>query len=126
MSESIRIAVPIESGEGLDAVRSMHFGHAAGFVLIDIKDGEPVAQGTIINPPHESGGCMTTVNLLASAGAQAVSAGGMGRGPMNGLMQAGIAIHHDVESQTVAEAVFAYIEGRTMPFGTDRACQGHH
>ncbi|PKQ16306.1 MAG: dinitrogenase iron-molybdenum cofactor biosynthesis protein [Actinobacteria bacterium HGW-Actinobacteria-7] len=126
MSESMRIAVPVESGEGLEAVRSEHFGHSAAFAIVDVEDGAPVATGILPNPPHSQGGCMTTVNLLAANGVQAVSAVGMGRGPLNGLMQVGIAIHHDAASATVGEAIAAIIEGRTTPFGSDHACQGHH
>jgi predicted Fe-Mo cluster-binding NifX family protein len=41
VSQKLRIAVPVESGEGLSAVRSAHFGHAAGFVLVDVIGGTP-------------------------------------------------------------------------------------
>ena len=127
MSEKLRIAVPVEDGEGLDAVRSAHFGHAAGFAIVDVDAGnDEVAVGMLTNPPHSHGGCMTTVNLLAANGVQAVSAAGMGRGPLTGLTNAGIVIHHDSESATVREAVLAILEGRTAPFGDDHACQGHH
>ncbi len=126
MSDTLRIAVPVEGGEGLEAVRSAHFGHSAGFALVDVEDGAPVAVSMLVNPPHAQGGCMTTVNLLAANGVQAVSAAGMGRGPLNGLMQVGIAIHHDAQSATVGQAVDAILGGRTTPFGSDHACQGHH
>jgi predicted Fe-Mo cluster-binding NifX family protein len=126
MSENLRVAVPVESGEGLAAVRSAHFGHAAAFAVVDVVDGAPVAVGLLPNPPHDHGGCMTTVNLLAANDVQAVSAAGMGRGPLNGLTNAGIAIHHDVDSATVGQAVAAIVEGRTVPFGSDHACRGHH
>jgi predicted Fe-Mo cluster-binding NifX family protein len=68
---------------------------------------------------------MTTVKLLAAHGVAAVSAAGMGRGPLSGLLGAGIAVHHDAESATVGEAVEAVVSGRTTQFGTEHACQGH-
>jgi predicted Fe-Mo cluster-binding NifX family protein len=126
MADKMRIAIPIEAGEGLDAVRSAHFGHAAAFAIVDVEDGEPRAVQTLENPPHEHGGCMLTVNLLASNNVQVVSAAGMGRGPLNGLLRAGIAVHHDPASVSVGEAVAAIVEGRTAMFGADHACQGHH
>jgi predicted Fe-Mo cluster-binding NifX family protein len=125
MSDHIRIAVPVEHGEGLEAVRSAHFGHAAGFALVDVTDGVPVGVTMLANPPHSHGGCMTTVNLLASEGVQAVSALGMGQAPLNGLMNAGIAVHHDPSSSSVGEAVSAIVGGRTAAFGADHTCQGH-
>lgn len=68
---------------------------------------------------------MVTVNLLANNGVTAVSAAGMGRGPLRGLLAAGIAVHHDVESVTVGDAVAAIVEGRTARFGEEHACGGH-
>lgn len=125
MSEKMRVAVPIEAGEGLEAVRSAHFGHAPAFVLVDIEGGVPVAVSLVVNPPHAAGGCGATVGLLAGSGVDAVSAAGMGRGPLSGLAAAGIAVHHDTDSSTVGEAVAAIVGGRTAPFDPGRACSGH-
>lgn len=126
MDTSVRIAVPIEGGEGLSAIRSEHFGHSAAFALIDVVGGEATEFAIITNPPHTQGGCMTTVNLLAAHDVQVVSAAGMGQGPLMGLIAAGIEVHHDGESKTVGEAVAAVLEGRTTTFGSDQACRGHH
>lgn len=125
MSVRIRIAVPVDSGDGLEAVRSAHFGHAAGFALVDVADGVPVGVTMLANPPHSHGGCMTTVNLLASEGVQVVSAVGMGQGPLSGLMNAGIAVHHDPASSSVGDAVSAIVGGRTAVFDAAYTCQGH-
>lgn len=125
MTDHMRIAVPVEGGEGMSATRSAHFGHAAGFAIVDVADGVTAGVAMLANPPHTQGGCMTTVNLLAFQNVTAVSAAGMGGGPLNGLLRAGIAVHHDAESATVGEAVAAIVEGRTSAFGTDHACQGH-
>lgn len=125
MGETIRVAVPVESGEGLEAQRSAHFGHAAAFALVDVTAGKPAGVMMLANPPHAHGGCGTTVNLLVSQGVTTVSAAGMGRGPLGGLLAAGVDVHHDVESVTVAEAIAAIVEGRTHSFGSDHVCQGH-
>jgi predicted Fe-Mo cluster-binding NifX family protein len=125
MNDMIRIAVPVESGDGLEAIRSAHFGHSAGFALVDVAGGVAVGVSMVPNPPHVQGGCMNTVNLLAAQGVQAVSAVGMGPGPLNGLMSAGIAVHHDAESETVGQAVEAFVGGRTALFGDDHTCRGH-
>jgi predicted Fe-Mo cluster-binding NifX family protein len=125
VTENMVIAVPIESGEGLDAVRSAHFGHASGFVLVSFDARGIGAVQTLVNPPHSQGGCMSTVRLLAEAGVTAVSAAGMGGGPLNGLTQAGITVHFDAESPTVEQAVEAVVSGRAARFGEDQVCRGH-
>lgn len=124
MSENVRIAVPIKSGQGLEALRSEHFGHSEAFAIVEIEAGEPIATGILVNPPHSHGGCMVTVNLLTSNGVTAVSAAGMGRGPLRGLLAAGIVVHHDADSVTVGDAVAAIVEGRTARFGEEHACGG--
>lgn len=126
MTEKTRIAVPVESGEGLNATRSAHFGHAPSFAIVDVADGAPLTVEMLPNPPHSHGGCGATVGLLAANGVQAVSAAGMGRGPLNGLVAAGIVVHHDAVSVTVSEAIEAILAGTTSEFGTEHACRGHH
>lgn len=126
MSERMRIAIPVESGEGLDGIRSAHFGHAPAFALVDVENGAPVSVEMLANPPHTHGGCGMTVSLLVSSGVDSVSVIGMGRGPLNGLLANGVSVHHDAGSSTVREAVQAVIEGRTSTFGAQHACQGHH
>lgn len=127
MSEPrIRIAVPVDGGSGMEATRSSHFGHAAGFALVDIEDGAPGAVTMLANPPHTPGGCMVTVQLLAQHGVTAVSAAGMGGGPLRGLTAAGITVYHDADSVTVWQAIEAVLEGRAGLFGGQHACRGHH
>ena len=119
------VAVPTESGEGLGAVCSPHFGHAAGFVLVSVDSGDLGAVRTIANPPHSEGGCMAIVRLLVENGVTAVSVGGMGGGPLAGLTRAGVAVHHDSGSATVKQAVEAVVSGSAVLFGEDHTCQGH-
>ena len=126
MADKTVIAVPVESGDGLDARRSAHFGHAAGFAIVELDGESPGAVRVVQNPPHEHAGCMVTVNLLAAEGVTAVSAAGMGRGPLAGLRSVGIAVYHDAESSTVGEAIDSIVSGRAVPFADDHSCRGHH
>lgn len=126
MSYVLRVAVPVESGTGLDAVFSPHFGHAPGFALIDVSQGASHFVRMIENPPHGAGGCGATVSLLVANGVRAVVAGGMGRGPLVGLANAGVAVFRSSDAATVGDAVAAYIEGTVEPFELDQSCQGHH
>lgn len=125
MTDKGVLAVPIESGEGLQAVRSSHFGQAAGFVLVEVGPAGMGSVRTIVNPPHTEGGCRSTVQLLTTNGVTAVSAIGMGGSPLNALTSAGVAVDFDAEAQTVEQAVEGFLSGRTTPFGADQACKGH-
>jgi predicted Fe-Mo cluster-binding NifX family protein len=120
-----RVAVPTERPGGLDAPRSDHFGHAAAFVIADVMDDAIGSVTSIANPPHEQGGCMMTVNLLAAQGVTEVVAGGMGRGPLTGLARAGIHTYHSPDTATAGDAIQALADGTLEAFSVNDTCQGH-
>lgn len=121
---TMKLAVPSAGEGGLDAQRSAHFGHADCFTILNIENGSIEVEGTIANPPHEEGGCMRPVGILAQAGIDAIVAVGMGMRPMQGFAAAGIAVLHDAESPTVGEAAQRIAAGRTQAMGPEHAC--HH
>ena len=81
----MKLAVPSVGEGGLDAQRSAHFGHADCFTILNVENGQGSLDGTIANPPHEEGGCMRPVGILADAGIDAIVAVGMGMRPHAGL-----------------------------------------
>ena len=94
-AKTMRLAVPTMGAAGLDSQRAGHFGHCDCFTVIDIADGRIVDTTEVANPPHEEGGCLRPVGLLAEAGVDAIVAAGMGMRPLMGFGQAGIAVYFD-------------------------------
>ncbi|HEY5517473.1 MAG TPA: NifB/NifX family molybdenum-iron cluster-binding protein [Coriobacteriia bacterium] len=125
MTEPIRIAVPTEGPGGIDAPRSAHFGHAASFTLVDVKDGAIASSAVIMNPPHVQGGCGATVGMLHEIGAGMAIVVGMGGGPRAAMASHGMQALFDGASETPRQAVEAYLAGGLKPFGADRQCAGH-
>ena len=78
---ALKLAVPTMGEASLDSERSGHFGHCDCFTLCTIEDGQITAVTAVQNPPHEEGGCLRPVKLLADAGADAIVAAGMGLRP---------------------------------------------
>ena len=74
----MKIAIPTMGAGGLDCERSGHFGHCDCFTVVTVEDGKIVATDIIDNPPHEEGGCLRPVGILANAGIDAIVAAGMG------------------------------------------------
>jgi len=117
-----RVAVPSLSPGGLEAPRSAHFGHAECFTLVDVTDGG-IGEVTIIaNAPHQEGGCMTPVMLLADNKVNAIVVDGIGGRPLQGFMQVGITVHAGV-GETVEHAVKAYAMDLLPPVGPGGTCQ---
>lgn len=125
MAGSMRLAIPTEGSGGIDAPRSAHFGHAGSFTIIDVVDGALNLGGVLVNPPHESGGCGRTVDLLAEYGVQAAIVVGMGGGPRAAMESHGMQALFDDRSATPRQAAEAYITGDLGLFGADQECAGH-
>ena len=119
----MKLAVPSVGEDGLEAQRSAHFGHADCFTILNVENGQVSLEGTIANPPHEEGGCMRPVGILADAGIDAIVAVGMGMRPMQGFAAAGITVLHDAESPTVGAAAERVAAGQLEAMGPEHACR---
>lgn len=124
---TIKLAVPTMGEAGLSAERAGHFGHCDRFTIVTIEDGA-VAEGTSVveNPPHEAGGCLRPVGLLADAGMDAIVAAGMGGRPLMGFNQAGITVYFDNVHPIVGDAAAAVAAGEAPIMDPSQACQHHH
>lgn len=117
-----RVAVPSESPGGLGARRSGHFGHCECFTIVEVQGREVGAATVVANAPHQEGGCMAPVMLLADNAVDAIVVDGIGGRPLAGFMQVGIAVHAGV-GETVEQAVKAYALDLLPPVGPGGTCQ---
>lgn len=120
----MKLAVPSLGEGGLEAQRSGHFGHADCFTIVTIENGEITGTEIIDNPPHEEGGCMRPVGILADAGIDAIIAAGMGMRPMQGFAAAGITVLYDAETPLVEDVARRAAAGELVAMGPEHAC--HH
>ncbi len=120
----MKIAIPTMGAGGLDCERSGHFGHCDCFTVVTVEDGKIVATGIIDNPPHEEGGCLSLVGILADAGIDAIVAVGMGMRPMMGFAEAGITVLYDAETPRVGDVAEKAAAGALPAMGEEHAC--HH
>ncbi|MBN8216335.1 MAG: NifB/NifX family molybdenum-iron cluster-binding protein [Spirochaetes bacterium] len=122
--ETIRIAVPSRHPGGLDSELGRHFGHCELYTIVQSTDGNIVSVQTLVNPPHEQGGCLASVKLLADQGVQILIAGGIGRRPLTGFIDAGIRVFNGGEAALVGEAVLDYFRGKLPAFSLEDTCAG--
>lgn len=120
----MKIAIPTMGAGGLDCERSGHFGHCDCFTVVTVEDGKIVATDIVDNPPHEEGGCLRPVGILANAGIDAIVAAGMGMRPMMGLAEAGITVLYDAETPRVGDVAEKAAAGALPAMGEEHAC--HH
>lgn len=126
MAETLKLAVPTMGAADLTSERSGHFGHCDVFTLIDIADGEIKGTSELANPPHEEGGCLRPVGLLADAGVDAIVAAGMGMRPLMGFNEAGITVYFESQTPQVGEVAKLVAAGSVPIMGTENACNHHH
>ena len=117
-----RVAVPPEAPGGLNARRSGHFGHCDCFTVVEIEGDTVGAVEVIANPPHQEGGCMRPVLILAENTVDAIVVDGIGGRPLMGFNQVGIAVHAGVGGD-VQTAVTAYAQGSLPEVGMEGACR---
>ncbi len=120
----MKIAIPTMGKGGLDCERSGHFGHCDCFTVVTVENGEIIRTEILDNPPHEEGGCMRPVALLADAGIDAIVAAGMGMRPMMGFAEAGITVLYEAETPGVGAVARAAAAGELPAMGAEHAC--HH
>ena len=120
----MKLAVPSVGEGGLEAQRSAHFGHADCFTILNVENGKVSLDGTIVNPPHEEGGCVPTRGHPRRGGHRRHRRRGHGHASMQGFAAAGITVLHDAESPTVGAAAERVAAGQLEAMGPEHAC--HH
>jgi len=118
------IAVPSMAPGGLEAARSGHFGHCDFFTLVEVGEDGITEVSVVANAPHQEGGCLDPVNLLASLGATEIVVGGMGARPLAFFGDMGIAVYADQELPTVGEVVDALIQSTVPLMSVMQVCGG--
>ncbi|MFH0915859.1 MAG: NifB/NifX family molybdenum-iron cluster-binding protein [bacterium] len=118
------IAVPSHAPGGLEAQRSGHFGHCDLFTLVKVE-GTAVSNVSVVdNAPHNEGGCLDPVKLLASFGTTEIVVGGMGARPLAFFADMGIAVYADQELPTVGEVVDALLNDSVAVMSPGQVCGG--
>ena len=101
----MKVAIPTMGQGGMDCERSGHFGHCDCFTVVDIQDGEIAGTSIIDNPPHEEGGCLRPVSLLADNGIDAM-------------------VYFENQTPNVGEVAKMAAAGTLPVMGAEHAC--HH
>jgi predicted Fe-Mo cluster-binding NifX family protein len=119
--EIMRVCIPTKGKGGLDEIVSEHFGRAPYYAIVDSESMECEFIG---NNSEHYGGVGKPPDIIASAGAKAVLASGMGPRAMNMLAEKGVKAYCNVAG-TVRESVEAFNRGELAPASAEQACKNH-
>ena len=124
MAEKMIVAIPSENPGGMEAAASGHFGHCGIFTLVTVADGKIEEVVLQPNMPHEQGGCLAPVNMLAGRGVKVLIAGGMGMRPLMGFNSVGIDVFFNNGMDKVGNIIDAFIKGQLPQFTQNDTCGG--
>jgi predicted Fe-Mo cluster-binding NifX family protein len=118
----MKIAFPSQENLGLESSVFEHFGSAHYFVIVDsATDEAEVIENKDLH--HLHGGCQP-LEALGGKPVDAVVVGGIGRGALTKLDNAGIATYRAVEG-TVSENLSLIKGGKLSRFSLYQTCAGH-
>lgn len=118
----MRICIPTETNEGLNAKVHAHFGSAPFFTIFDTKKKE-VKTINNTNAHHAHGMCHP-IGVLGTATIDAVVCQGMGMRAIEKLNATGIRAFRS-ELGTVAEIIKQYEANALSEMTATNACAGH-
>jgi len=121
-----KIAIPTKDSRGINGERSGHFGHCQFFTLVDIDNGNIIDVNTLLNKPHNPGGCQSVVKLLQENNVSTVVAAGMGNGPLNKFTKTGIRVlFADKKRYPDVQSVIDGLQNKSIqPFEMHHLCKG--
>lgn len=106
----MRIAISVETNDGLESVVSHHFGRCPYFVLVNVEDQEVQDVQVIDNPYYEHHQPGMVPGFIQSQGAEVMISGGMGRRAIGFFQQLGIRAATG-GSGTASVALESYLNG---------------
>lgn len=124
----MKIAIPVETEEGLDSARAAHFGQAPFFVIAQLEDGKLVGGGLYDNVSHDEFGCAGIAEYVRSAfEADVVIVRNISHDAFAWLAAHDVEVHQELEEHTASGALRQYLWGQTHAIDASQ-CQddGHH
>ena len=118
----MKICFPTTRNQGLESVVFQHFGSAPMFLLVDSQTSEVTEQSNR-DRGHAHGNCHSLSSLKGLA-VDAIVVGGIGRGALAGLNQAGLKVYQACPG-TIADNLVGISAGQLQELTTDDVCGGH-
>ena len=119
----MKIAIPSETGEGLDATRSGHFGHAAYFTIIEFDDDMNIVSAEAVrNVDHDEFGCGGVIEHVLGLGVDGILTAGMGRPPLMRFTENGVVVYAETSTPNVGDVARLFAEGRVQRMSPKAAC----
>ncbi len=117
----MRICFPVINAKGLESTVHDHFGSAPYFLVFDTETRDLLQMPN--NDAHHSQGVCSPIKALNGQSVDAIVVGGIGKGALSRLNQAGIRVYR-TRGVTVGENVDQFAAGSLREFTLLQSCGG--
>ena len=121
----MKVAVPSETDQGLESVRSGHFGHAPYMTIVTIEDGKVTGVESVKNAEHDAVGCGGVIQHVLGLGVDGILTVGMGRPPLMAFTENGVTVYSETQTPMVGDAAQLLAEGKVNIMDPSMACNHH-
>ena len=122
----MKIAIPSETGDGLAAMRSGHFGHAPYMTVVEYDDDMNIVSAEAVkNADHDEVGCGGVIEHVLGLGVDGILTAGMGRPPLMRFTENGIIVYAEASTPIVGDVARLFAEGSVQRMSPEAACNHH-
>ena len=118
----MKLCFPTTQNQGMDSQVFEHFGSAPMFLLVDSQTGD-IKEQSNRDKGHRHGNCQP-LKALAGMPVDAIVVGGIGRGALNGLNQAGLKVFQ-AHAGTIADNLAQLATEQLRELTPNDVCGGH-
>ncbi len=119
----MRIAIPVETDQGLAAPRSGHFGHAAFFTIVTVEGTEITSVESVKNVEHDEQGCAGVIDHALAQDIDAIIATGMGMPPYTRFTANGVDVYAERETPIAGDVLAKFLQGKIERMDPANACR---
>ena len=123
----MKIAIPSETADCLDAMRSGHFGHTPYFTVVEYDDQMNIVSAEAVrNVDHDQYGCGGVIEYVMGLGVDGILTAGMGMPPLMRFTEAGVIVYAEGYTPRVGDVAQLFAAGKVERMSPEAACNHHH
>jgi predicted Fe-Mo cluster-binding NifX family protein len=120
----MKLAIPSETDQGLDSIRSGHFGHCPYFTIVEYDDtGAITGVESVKNVDHDENGCGGVIQYVLGLNVDGILTVGMGRPPLMAFTNQGVTVYSERQTANVGQVAKLFGEGRVQRMSPESACR---
>ena len=120
----MKLAIPSETADGLNSIRSGHFGHTPYFTIVEYDDDMNIVSAEAVkNVDHDQFGCGGVIQYVLTLGVDGILTVGMGMPPLMRFTENGIIVYAETETPMVGDVAQLFAEGKCFRMSPEDACR---